>query len=473
MSDSVDKRCENGKLAVLFWYDSIPSCHASCIHNEIEALEKRHLIDQPVITSEGLLRLNRGYSVLRRMMRKQFPNQVEKWTYDEVIATYSGAKRRTYQRAKEELLTIGRLQRDAMVTAFVKASKYVGDMIPRIIQARTPKYNLLVAQYHKPMEHRLYKLLGSKRVTGVKVSKWCAKNDNAYQRAATIRKKMKQFECPLVVQLDASKFDGHVQEVHQKHNHTLYYEQTKSREHIRLLARTLSTRGVTASGHKYVLGARRASGDMDTACGNTAIMLGCTVAYAAENYTKFDIYDDGDDCLLFVESREWTVESEVKLKEQYLTMGFRMSCRVSREYHDVVFCRSRPVRLSSGWKMVRDPLLVLNTALVSHKYFLSNDQMVKQYAAGYEAMTAGEPITGPFFRALADRVGRDDAYTDLELEYKVRMSGTGVHSISHENRASYAEAYDLTVEEQQNLETLLLSRLVGWDLSTPITKVEC
>lgn len=457
------ERCTKGALSVVYYFDNVPSCHASCIHNEIEALEKRHLLPQPTITELGCERLRRGLNVLKFFSRGI--DTIKPYTLLEVVDSYRGAKRRVYASALEDINKVGMLKRDCLVKAFVKASKYIGEMIPRIIQARSPKYNLLVAQYHKPMEHFIYSLRSKYRTTHVKSTKISAKCDNAYVRAATIRKKMKQFKSPLVVMLDASKFDGHVQLQHQKLAHEYYYYLTRSSKHIKLLARTLSTRGVTASGYKYELGARRASGDMDTAVGNTVIMLFCVCSYAAQ-FSRYDIYDDGDDCLLFVEEAEFT--GEELLKDYFLSMGFKMSCSLARKYSEVVFCRSRPVKLDAGVKMVRNPWLVLDTALASHKYFRTkSDNMLKQFFTGYWFSHQGEPITGAFFGELYRRFGHCDV-SDVELSYKVKMSGRGVTNVSSATREHYAKVYGVPPDEQVLVEQLLVHQVSIWDWTTPV-----
>jgi len=78
-------------------------------------------------------------------------------TLQDVVAYYSGSKRRLYEEAYQSLLHTPLNASDAMSWSFVKLEKVDPNKAPRCIQPRHPRYNLYLGRYIKHIEHRLYK----------------------------------------------------------------------------------------------------------------------------------------------------------------------------------------------------------------------------------------------------------------------------------------------------------------------------
>jgi hypothetical protein len=90
---------------------------------------------------------------------------------DQYPGLYSGRKQLVYQRAYEGLLSRPISRKDAYVSTFIKAEKVnfsaKGDPAPRVIQPRSPRYNLEVGRYLKLFEAEL--VHGFERLRGYNV----------------------------------------------------------------------------------------------------------------------------------------------------------------------------------------------------------------------------------------------------------------------------------------------------------------
>jgi len=440
-------------------------------------METRHLLKREPATDLGKAIFARGLKYLTKCLRHQ---EVTKISGEEAIEKYSGPKRKVYELALQQYKAFGLSAKDRLLKSFVKTAKTETPESddPRIIQARSPKFNVAISQYHQPVEHVIYNILSLRKYTGRPVSRMSAKGHNLWERAREINRRFSQFgeEC-VVAMLDCSRFDGHVRKYQQMGAHSLYGKLLYSAKYRELLSSTLKSVGVTSGGYKYKLGGRRASGDCDTACGNTVIMLAMlTGALFQLGVDDFDIYGDGDDVLVFTTRKYRKIITE-KLPLLFHEMGHKLRyVDWAETLPEIVFCRSRVVQLDRGFKMCRDPNLVLNTAFTSHKYFGDKfgAEMLKAYAYGYNAVHAGEPILGPLMRAMMDKVGaRPDlvAY-DKDLHWTVKNAGElRGYAISNSARYSYERAWGVSVEEQLHTEAVLLERLRLTNFTFPITHV--
>lgn len=454
--------------------DAETNGHASCVHNEYVGLMKRHLLPEEKLTDEGRQAFKRGLKYLHWCSRGQLAGRM---TIDEVVDSYVGPKRLAYAAAAVRLKRDGLLRKHFVLKSFVKVQKTTDPVgtDPRIIQARSMEFNLEIAQYLKPVEHIIYGLMSIPRLTGEPhPTVMSAKGHNLWRRAEEIAMRMGIFgEDTVCLMLDGSRFDGHVNKMQQDGVHGLYSKLSKSRKFMRLLKRTLSSKGVTSGGYIYDLGARRASGDCDTACGNTTIMNSCLTGILLQlNVSKFSLYADGDDALIF------TVKSEVaKVRDNLPRMinGIGHVVRyvfVANTIDEVVFCRSKVVKLAAGYKMCRDYELVLDTALTSHKHFGGPEaaRMLRAYAQGYAAVHSGEPVLGPIFSALAAHMGSGPVGYDKDLEWKKYNSPAKLSTVGTAERVSYEQAWGLTPVEQIHLENRCIAELTGvdWQAVLPI-----
>lgn len=350
----------------------LPSVNLGCVHNEMHALVKRalgacapELDPTPAGIASFVRAAGRITGALKKLIGEQLPMEM-----DDIVKGYSGRKRRVYEDALAEIKRNGYDKRDLQVRSFVKLEKAKFEAKdPRLIQARKPGGNLRFMQFTKPLEKGFYGLKSSK-AWGVKGTRLIAKGLTQGGRAREICKKISQFSDPIVVSLDASRFDKHVRAYMLRCMHKLYRKLCWRSDIEAVLAKQLSVKGRTKGGIKYTFGPRRITGDADTALSNCAIML--AACHSVMEGRKHDLFVDGDDALIFMERHLWESEYKNTLVERFSNLGFKVSIgSVHREAEGISHCHSRLVYTAKGPVMVRDWDRVVSHAFSSTRHFLN------------------------------------------------------------------------------------------------------
>jgi len=294
--------------------DARPSLIAqSCLENEVRGVLGRVLSLVPKPTWGAVANLRKEADVLVRRLRKLAGvRHLSPWQRGQVYEKYGGSRRKRYAQAEESFVRGESLRkRDAEISAFVKAEKFWGAFKdPRIIQFRTVRYNLELGTFLKPVEKLLYRLSGCKSMGGLACMvglPWVVKGLDSIGRAKVLQGKIGQFRHPVIVSLDASRFDKHVSEKVLEVEHGIYLALFGNDPLLRrLLQWQIVNKGRTMHGLKYSCRGKRMSGDMNTALGNCLVSLLLVLAVFRElGISKFQIHDDGDDCLIIVESDVW------------------------------------------------------------------------------------------------------------------------------------------------------------------------
>jgi hypothetical protein len=129
-------------------------------------------------------------------------------TTDEFVGSYGGAKRKVYQAAADSLNDRKFSSRDARVKCFTKDEYMKPGGAPRAIQPRSPRFNVLLGRYLKPIEHRVFQCIdlifdpsGEHRTV--------AKGMNMIDLGRTIAKMWNKHSQPVALLVDASRFDQH------------------------------------------------------------------------------------------------------------------------------------------------------------------------------------------------------------------------------------------------------------------------
>lgn len=323
-------------------------------------------------------------------------------SYDEVVETYEGRKKTIYENAKVSLLMEPVNSRDAELKAFVKAEKVPPNKAPRCIQPRSPRHCLEVGRYIKHIEHHIYQEIADVFGDGPTVMK----GFNVQRVGRICAGKWNSFTSPVAIGLDATKFDMHVNKHVLFWEHAIYLKIFNNNKSLqKLLDRQMKNvgRGYCADGKvKYHFTGKRCSGDMNTALGNCIIMCAMVWAYAKERGVDIKLMNNGDDCVVFMES--WDLERFQKgLSDWFLELGFRMVCEEPvYDIEKIEFCQMHPVNTVNGWTMVR------NIPIVLHKDSLCllplrNEKEMREWLGAIgecgEALTAGVPVLNAFYRA--------------------------------------------------------------------------
>lgn len=444
----------------------VPFAHHDCVHNQLVAIHNRVCGVVPRPTPEGLSMMRAG----ARIISKSLPRTVQE-ELGAFAEKYGGQKRARYMQAVEHVLENGLSRRNAGVTMFIKCEKM--DPVkcnpdPRAIQFRDPKYCVLLASFLKPIEEHLYRLkirhplVGTTRLVG--------KGLNQVDRARLLRRKMERFRAPVVLSLDMSRFDQHVDVEALKIEHSVYLSSNPSSWFQRLLSWQLVNRVHSRLGFKYVTLGKRMSGDMNTALGNCVIMISMVLGIMIKYSKPFDLLDDGDDCLLIVERSELEF-LRADLPCQFLKMGHELKIEnVAFTLPQVSWCQSSPICTAAGWKFVRHPNKVMSCALVGVRWLNAPTWLRLEYLAGLAdcefVLNVGVPILQEYALALRRNSRGAKARFDESSgewfrylrEVKLYRRSTGQDldlEITDAARDSFYEAFGVSRQAQLDAEMAL------------------
>lgn len=437
------------------------------------------LLPTPQPSANAFDRLRVYSQALRRWLPQTPPVD-----YDTFVEYYKGRRKAVYRAAADSLLTKPVSRQDAELKAFVKAEKLnltnKPDPAPRLIQPRTPRYNVEVGRYLRPIEKLVYRAI-AKTWKGPTVFKGM----NAAQQGQEFDNIWNQFARPVAIGLDASRFDQHVSKPALKWEHSVYkmcYKGAEGDFLQRLLSWQLDNRGkaYTEEGVvSYEVSGCRMSGDMNTSMGNCLIMCALVWLYCLEKGIVARLANNGDDCVVVMDQRDEALFSE-GLNTWFLEFGFEMVVEAPvYVLEEIVFCQTQPVYTPSGYVMVRSPdaasakdcssLLPLNNCFTAWAGAIG--------ACGL-SLTGGIPFFQEFYSSLlaagtASKI--KEAEGEALIGYGMRMLSQGMArkyvEIDPRTRMSFALAFGMMPDEQEELERWLRCHPISPQVKMINTKI--
>lgn len=380
-------------------------------------------------------------------------------TREEYPGLYSGRKQQVYQRAYDSLLLSGIQRKDAYCSTFVKAEKVnfsaKGDPAPRVIQPRSPRFNLEVGRYLKLFEKELAH--GFQRAFGYNV---ILKGLNADAVAEVLLDNWQQFIDPVAIGLDASRFDQHISVEALEYEHSVYNSVFHSDELAGLLKWQLNNRGFGRVGStlvKYNVNGCRMSGDINTGMGNCLIMSSLVLNYFAEHNLCARLSNNGDDCVVICERQDLSKLQHIS--EYFTDFGFKLKREPLVDRLELVqFCQTQPVFVGDHYRMVRNPWTAMSKDCVSLLPMESEGNFNAWRDAigvcGLE-LTRGVPVWESFYTALktvtGDRRGGIERVYDSGMGYMAR-GVKQVDSITAQSRYSFWVAFGIDPDLQIAME---------------------
>lgn len=377
---------------------------------------------------------------------------------DDYPDLYTGRKQGIYRRAAESLKTRSVQLRDAWVNTFVKAEKVnlskKGDPAPRVIQPRNPRYTLMVGRYLKRFEGQL--CYGFRKAFGYPV---ILKGMNADAVGEQLAENWAQFDEPVGVGLDATRFDQHVSREALMFEHGVYNAVFRSAELAELLSWQLTNHGrarATDGTISYTVDGCRMSGDINTGMGNCLIMSLIVLAYCHEHGVRVRLANNGDDCVIVCEKGD--LPRLAGLDSWFLDFGFTLT-REDPVYvlEKVEFCQAQPVRIGGSWRMVRNPLVAMSKDCVSLLGW-DSDVQFEQWAGAIGScglsLTQGVPVWQHWYSRLVG-IGRQNmAVTEVVCDSGLGYMARGVRQavIDEDARYSFYLAFGILPDLQRALE---------------------
>lgn len=431
------------------------------IHNNSYSNNYRALIERLVFhKGERPIKPQREFHLEASKRIRQYESIVPRISSAEFVEHYVGHKRKIYTKAANSLAKYPIEHKDSWIKAFVKDEKFCFKkkefQVPRLIQPRTPRFNLALGRFLQPMEKKIYGEIDSLYGHCVVM-----KGKNAVERATVLRRHWEDISEPVAVGIDASRFDQHTGRRALSYEHGVYLRHTP--KHLRrelkgLLKMQLTTYGTcyTETGNiRYQIPGVRCSGDVNTSLGNIIIMTHLVYDYMLSLGIDYRFINDGDDGVIII-SRDNLVKLEGMFEwfEQY---GYKMQAEEPVEvFERIEFCQSKPVWDGNGYIMCRKPDVVMNRDAYTTKSVETEGQW--NYYRGAIgncgiASAGGLPVLQNFYRALA-RGAKDVRSNDTSLGLYWAAIGLDrkYTPVSARTRFSFYLAFDITPDEQVRLE---------------------
>jgi len=404
-----------------------------------------------------------------KKVKKTYPGLITPIDRSEFPDLYKKPQKRAiYQKAVRVLDEEGWQRKYSEVATFVKAEKIdatsKSDPAPRVIQPRRPEYNVELGVYLKPNEHHIYDSVARSLMKSPVI----AKGVNALELGNLIADKWSNFSNPCAIGLDASRFDQHVGLQALKWEHSIYVALTapRYRSHLKeLLELQLKNRGVALAkdgGYRYSVDGCRMSGDMNTSLGNCLLMTAMTANLCIKLGVKYDMINNGDDLVLFLEKQDCALVYE-QIPSYYLNFGFTMKVEDPvHQLEEIEFCQMHPVWTPRGYMMTRNYDVVLNKDLVT-LLDIPTEKRFKQWMTaigkGGLAAASGIPILQSFYNQLDFGVEmgqlRNHGAFDHFSTFWCKGLNPDVVTIDPRTRESFGVAFGISLVEQLAIEDLI------------------
>lgn len=383
-------------------------------------------------------------------------------TLRQVVESYNGPKRRVYERAWRSLHRRALHPGDANLRPFTKFEKQLLSKAPRIINPRSPRYNLSLGRYLKKSEKLYYRAVN--RAWGGHTHHTVIKGLNVVDSAAVLRQKWCRFKRPVALGLDATKYDMHVGVEALRFEHG-FYDLVFNDEFLReLLELQLYNRGTARCPDgevRFRVPGTRCSGDLNTSLGNCLLMCALIHALCRELGIDAELANNGDDCVLMFEEEH--LEAVLSAVPAFFSRyGFRMQVEEPVfEFEQVEFCQSRPVRLGGVWTMVRN----VRTCLQKDPICLipiQNDRVWRKWLAAVGecglAAVPGCPVLQSFYGAFlrsgskARKKFRDFVHKNTSMVERTEGLAPVVAEVTDDARVSFYRAFGILPDMQVELE---------------------
>lgn len=387
---------------------------------------------------------------------------------------YTGRKREMYAAAAASLYDRDLEEKDTYVKAFVKAEKIdKPDPVPRVIQPREKRYGVELGRYIKPIEKRICVAVNK---TFNRETTTIFKGLNASESGREMSKKWNKFRRPVALGLDAKRFDQHVHCDALRVEHSIYVSCFNSKKHKKNLKKLLSYQlrtkgfGYCKDGKlKFHKEGGRCSGDMNTGLGNCILMCAMVHAYAETVGVEIELANNGDDCVVIMESDDLAKFSE-GLDDWFTQMGFSMTVEDAvYELEKIEFCQTHPVFDGHDYVMVRNILSIAKDC-ISLVYNDTIESLYGYYRVLGDAglhLTGGIPIWQNFYRKLCQSIppGKRGHHLQHEsgmMNLALRMN-RNFGEPSAATRYSFYRAFGIEPDYQVALEQNYDNSEIGWN----------
>lgn len=389
------------------WTVGIPEAlefglHSHTIDQELKTICNRHLFatPEPELDSPEWAMFVKQRKRLGRALGK-----VEMTPIRVLLEGRAGRRRKRFYEGALQYVQKGVDFRDSRVTEMQKLEFYEDAKLEvkedRGIQFRSVCYNVALARYLHGVEERLIgtHYLGHHPVV---------KGLTPQQRCQRLFTFASEFEDPVFLCADHSRFDAHVNVELLKQEHLVYKRCCPQTNELNSLLRwQLKNLGKSKGGIRYKMRGKRMSGDINTGLGNTVLNVCMLAAWLEFNCcSKYRLMVDGDDSVIILDRLEFET-FEVAIEEFMLKLGMETEMDVVHDIWKVDFCQSRPVLLPGGPTFVRNPFKVMTTMgrTAERRDDVTMQMVMRSSALSELAVAPGAPVTNELAFKVLDHYG--------------------------------------------------------------------
>lgn len=203
---------------------------------------------------------------------------------------YPEARKEMLRKAKASLESRPIRVSDSYVQMFVKVEKLLKPAMPRAIQPTSDRYLVTLGPFISSIEKVL-----------TKRHDFLTKGLDYSRLGELYSSKLSRFACPVVLEVDFSKFDAHVDTRLLALEHAVYRRYCTSPVLAQLLSWQLETKGSSRYGWEYKRSGGRCSGHPNTSIGNALLHSSMHLAIARMTEITVELMVDGDDGMVIME----------------------------------------------------------------------------------------------------------------------------------------------------------------------------
>ncbi len=436
------------------------SCPPGLVH---ACLSRQRVLDPPRVDYRHLAGYRHSLAMFYRQLKKWKAFRVT--SMEDVVNSYSGKKKRHYQRCMDVFEEFGLKSLDSIKhVAFSKWGERNARpraIIPQvIIHDGEPLFLpiLIERMYRMRMEKKLEKI---RNMDG---SRMFAAGRNLRQRASDITSMFRR-GCR-VISIDVSSFDGSEGDLAECERRS-FLKEFRGAPALRRVIRDQSKMRVRTRDISMTIGPNRASGTGGTSIGNKLVMMSALYYACGLSASTGDVrfYCDGDDTLLFVDSTvpDATVTSWMR-RLSFLGLDVKVD-NIAYRLEDVLFCRSRLVSAGGSLTLAKIPEDAWKTVcnVVRHigpelPTYLSTLRM------GFSNMWNGIPVLRSMHKVYPRGKVKSELLSSSGLEYMFwDLNGYQDEILpTYEDRVWFETATGISLEAQIAFEDALENARVAW-----------
>lgn len=442
--------------------------YAHCKANELIGLNNR-VFAVPTRSASGfmisLIDVHQTYRVQNVLLR--YMRNTQSLSPADVLRRYSGDKLRRYADAFKWNEENDLRHVDFMMESFGKLEKMdkVTDM--RFIQHRKDRVIVQMLRHTLPVDDALCVLKGD----GVNLpfGKLFSGHLNPRQIAKHLRIKwdwLSQVGKPVAILSDISRYDRSHRQQHLAAEARFYTRANKdsmlSVIFYVLLFIPRSRVAVSKLGIVYTTTLQRYSGETITGGGNKVLVFTafvCVMHYLRIPMRQWTLLNAGDDnCTLTVAQHIPWISRMFEVCFAHHGYDLRIES-IAPEFEQIQFCQCRPVLLSGGWRMIRDPRRVMARATVmTQDYEHLQNRLDYLFSVGMceLANNSGCPVLQAYALCLVRNspggVLKARFLEQIRWNINMPLKGAIPTEVTEEARLSFQRAWGIDVETQHKYE---------------------